>query len=261
MPYFLLINLLSLVAFAAGIWLVVVAFKRSVGWGLAVLFLSPIAAIIFAIKYWEESKKPFLIYTGSFVAAIVLMVMMIGSLGGYEMMQMATSGEDISDEEAAEFMNRTMDKWEDSGLMSAEDKRKLREMRQQLDQDLASGSTGTATTAPGGTDRPVARRTPGSRPGTGLPRPTWKPASSGALAIPPQLASSVPRGYKSIPVHQADDHIGKVIRLTERSGLQHKGTLAKTDAQTLLLEKYLTAGTVGLEFRKSEIEALHVSTR
>ncbi|MFH1500188.1 MAG: hypothetical protein ABII82_20480 [Verrucomicrobiota bacterium] len=42
-----------------GIWHYVIAFKESVGWGLACLFL-PLASVIFTIRHWDEAKAPFL---------------------------------------------------------------------------------------------------------------------------------------------------------------------------------------------------------
>ena len=42
-----------------GIVVLVQAFKTSVGWGLAVMFL-PFAALFFVLNHWEETKKPFL---------------------------------------------------------------------------------------------------------------------------------------------------------------------------------------------------------
>ena len=70
----LLLPLISLVCFAAFIWLVVVAFKRSPLWGVLVFLFSPITAIIFAIQNWQESKKPFLVYIGSCAAMFAVFI-------------------------------------------------------------------------------------------------------------------------------------------------------------------------------------------
>ena len=50
----------SLVTFVGTIMFLVAAFRQSVLWGLAVLFL-PFANIVFLIKYWYEAKKAFFI--------------------------------------------------------------------------------------------------------------------------------------------------------------------------------------------------------
>lgn len=48
-----------LISVVAGIWLLVVAFKTSVWWGLGSLLI-PFVALIFVIVHWSVAKKPFL---------------------------------------------------------------------------------------------------------------------------------------------------------------------------------------------------------
>ena len=59
-----------------GIWFLVAAFKVSVKWGLACLFLAP-AQIVFLVKHWKEGRKPFavgLLAMGVILVAVYLMV-------------------------------------------------------------------------------------------------------------------------------------------------------------------------------------------
>ncbi len=69
-PLFWIFALLNLVAF---FWMVIVGFRRHWGWGLAVL-LVPFALLVFAIMYWEDAKKPFLLYL---VTTIVLVYQIV----------------------------------------------------------------------------------------------------------------------------------------------------------------------------------------
>ena len=127
--------LLSIVSLVGFVWLCVLAFRQHIGWGLAVFFLSPIAAIVFAIKHWQESKKPFLIYAGSTVGFFALVVYAFSAMGGFQMMSMAhrmSQGEEIGDEEAAQFMQAQIERMESSGLLSAEEEAELREMQQMI---------------------------------------------------------------------------------------------------------------------------------
>jgi len=55
-----LLYLGGLISLIGGIWLLVVAFKQSVWWGLGSLFIGPVA-LVFVILHWQDSKKPFLI--------------------------------------------------------------------------------------------------------------------------------------------------------------------------------------------------------
>jgi hypothetical protein len=48
-----------LISIVAGIWLLVVAFKTSVWWGLGSLLI-PFVALVFVIMHWQVAKKPFL---------------------------------------------------------------------------------------------------------------------------------------------------------------------------------------------------------
>ena len=96
----ILLPLLCIVSFVGFVWLVCIAFRTSTPWGVGVLLLSPISALIFAIKHWQESKKPFLIYAGSFMAACVLLV----GMGGFAMMSMANAVQVAIEEAPVEFV-------------------------------------------------------------------------------------------------------------------------------------------------------------
>jgi len=50
----------AVLGLVGGIWLLVVAFRTSILWGLGSLFIPPVI-IIFAIMHWGDAKKPFLI--------------------------------------------------------------------------------------------------------------------------------------------------------------------------------------------------------
>lgn len=49
-----------LAAVVGGLWMMVEAFKTSVLWGLAYIFI-PFASLIWLVTHWEEGKRPFLI--------------------------------------------------------------------------------------------------------------------------------------------------------------------------------------------------------
>lgn len=65
-----ILSLIGMVAMAAGgIWLLVVTFKKSVGWGLASLFLG-VPALVFVFMNWAISKRPFLTSLAGFACVI-----------------------------------------------------------------------------------------------------------------------------------------------------------------------------------------------
>lgn len=59
-----------IIMFAGAIWLLVVEFQESVGWGLACFFISPIH-FLFVILHWDKAKKPFLCWLAGWVPVIV----------------------------------------------------------------------------------------------------------------------------------------------------------------------------------------------
>ena len=61
------------------IQVLIIAFKTSVGWGLASLLI-PFVIIVFVIKHWDQCKTPFLRSLMAFAVYIVGMV--VGFMGG-----------------------------------------------------------------------------------------------------------------------------------------------------------------------------------
>lgn len=62
-------GLAALVMVIGSLMVIVAAFRQSVLWGLAYLFV-PFAALVFIIKYWAESKAGFLTSMAGFIAVI-----------------------------------------------------------------------------------------------------------------------------------------------------------------------------------------------
>lgn len=48
----------EIIALIGGLWLLIVAFRTSILWGLACFI--PFVSLIFVFTHWEESKAPFL---------------------------------------------------------------------------------------------------------------------------------------------------------------------------------------------------------
>jgi hypothetical protein len=66
-----LIIILGIVVFAiGGLMFLVAAFRESIRWGLACLFL-PIVPLFFLIVHWRLARKPFFIQLVGFVLIVV----------------------------------------------------------------------------------------------------------------------------------------------------------------------------------------------
>ncbi len=61
--------------------ILIIAFKTSVGWGLASLLI-PFVIVVFAIKYWDQCKTPFLRSLIAFAVYVVGMVVSFMGGGG-----------------------------------------------------------------------------------------------------------------------------------------------------------------------------------
>ena len=66
----------GIMAVVGGVWIIVLAFRKSIVWGLLCLFISPVA-ILFAIQNWAIAKRPFLIE----IAGVVIMIVGIALSG------------------------------------------------------------------------------------------------------------------------------------------------------------------------------------
>lgn len=82
--YALIVIVLLLVVLGANIRLVVHAYKKSATWGLAVFALSPITPVIYGIKFWDEVKKPFLVFSISFVLLMFVAPQLMFTDGGVD---------------------------------------------------------------------------------------------------------------------------------------------------------------------------------
>jgi len=242
----MLLPLLGLVCFAAYVWLVVVAFKHSTLWGVLVLLFSPITAIVFAVKFWPEPKKPFLLYVGSFSAYCAILLMFVVFLGG-PMVKMAAemSEGEITDERAAQLMGEHIDRMESSGLMSAADKRDLQEVREQLreqspqpeQQNEPATLTAAVPLSVREISKPIDRDLPKTQPTA--PKPT---------------ATITSRDV--VPVHQIGQHVGKRLRIVMRDGNELVVRLVANHGDELEFERRLSSGTMTVYVDPADIRSV-----
>ncbi len=118
--FLIAIWVLSIVSLSGYIWLLVLAFKKSTRWGLAVFFI-PFVSLYFSIKFWAETKKPFLIHSSASVGLIVLAVVSIFFAVGEG--QMGESGIKLSQpvmQKASEAAQSTLSQEDEMALVFME---------------------------------------------------------------------------------------------------------------------------------------------
>ncbi|MFO7602330.1 MAG: hypothetical protein R6X06_00780 [Gammaproteobacteria bacterium] len=157
---------LVLVALAAFIWLVIVAFRESLVWGLLVLLVLPfgvlpLAAIAFALYHWDVAKKPFLAFILAYISFVAISLNAFNQIGGWEVFETAQQAttqlenDEISEAEAArrvaEQMESSIRRMEEAGLIASEKGQVLQEKVQRLkleEEGAAAGGTPGTTSSP-----------------------------------------------------------------------------------------------------------------
>lgn len=59
----------GVIVLGAGIWMLILAFRSSIWWGIGVLLLAPVVGLIFLVTHWKDARWPFLI---SFLGGLFL---------------------------------------------------------------------------------------------------------------------------------------------------------------------------------------------
>lgn len=291
-------QILGLISFVIFIWLVVLAFKKRLWWGLGVLLLSPISATIFALKYWDEVKRPFLGYAATFFASFAIGLYVFTSWGGWNFVttvvttisRSASEQRPITEEEDLQ-VRRSLLAFLENAVEREEDRQTIVAMNQLLERggsgftedeqldilyDFVNlmGEYGFAVDPEEWQRAGQVRRT--------TTHHGWEKnqhrAEKGAMASIPETApgpdhsretdSGTLRGdhtlksqgpqSKVITFAQARHYIGARVILTGRNGLEQEGTLISVSGNMLRFETYMSGGRMSFEFKREQIESLEV---
>ncbi len=219
------IGIISVISF---IWVVVIAFKEDVIWGLGCLFI-PLIIIVFGIMHWDKCKKPFLVYV---VTSIILGVMyfkivyaVFSQTGVMDLNAQVESGE-ITEQEAEQRMRQRMAEMfgidpgqlpQGDQIQSTEDQissltDKMNERAQQAEQDAID-----------------------------------------AASAPQRI-----KVYNAFRISQARDYLGKNIRIVSRSDVEKQGVLKQVKYDRLILERNLRGGDFSFEVLFDDIKTIEV---
>jgi hypothetical protein len=277
-----LLFLISLVAF---IWLLVVAFKRSVLWGLAVLLLSPITAIIYALKFWDESKKPFGVYASTFVAGFLTFAYVFTSWGGMAVMDAAMDfdqgdGKTLNEAAAFEFANASLDFIENADESQSQDVAAMRDFIQAMEAgepDQAACGMYREMLGREQTDEAEAlirRNMEEMGCAADQARPEEKVAEPTNTTEQPQVAQGTEtkpwlpvepervryeQVFKPVDVARAAEYVGTPVLVT-RHGKQQECMLVQVDGRKLVFEQRIGSGTMTFSYHESDISALEALT-
>lgn len=263
---FLGASVLGLIALAAFVWLVVLAFKRHLGWGLAVLFLSPVSATIYAIKYWDRAKKPFLLYVTTMVASVGLAFYAFAAAGGMRMVKAAyqvregIQNQTLTQEQAEEFMESSLDFIEKTA-QSQEERQQVAEIRKHLEPP----EPGSAKTTQHQDSQPLERMSqayesqPQQEQGIG-PQTAAVTGGSSFPESAPRTPAPGSQGseHKVISPAQAKNYIGARVILTGINDVPQECKLIGVSGDTLQFERRFGNGKISFNYKAKNIESLHV---
>lgn len=231
--------ILGLVSAVTSLWLVVIAFRKHVLWGLASLFV-PFAVLAFAIKHWDETRKPFLISLGSGVVSTVLafVALGMGAVGLGQRMEAEMAAQAEAAVTAAEAENAPASEAPAPGV--APDSRSAEATHEGSDaspspMDILEGFAPTI-------DAEVAGASDRDR-----------------LAYDPAKVTS--DGFAPISLSEATKAVGRPVRVVGRDGRRHYGELVAANTGGLKLQRWLSGSEVIYEMRTGEIDSVLVDVR
>lgn len=239
-------NTLMLVAVAGALtalitllWLVVRAFKKHAGWGIAVLLLSPFTATAFGIRYWQDEKKPFLAYISTFVAAMALGLYAFAAWGDGDLRQ-------ASQQLMQYVQNQGPASAQTDGLMnvslaSIDNPAPDPEGRQQPEQQQAALAVQDAAVAPA------------------PEKEQYDLSSIAKKSMPKQERFRLV--YTPIKVSDAQYYVGSTVKITRKNVPEKEYRLTAASANSLALAQRNSHGSFSFKFRHSDIEKIRVLTK
>jgi len=246
-----LIVILSLVTLVSFIWLVVLAFKTHVVWGLASLLL-PLAVVVFAILHWRNTWIPFVI---NLVAGLLLSLLLVQmtSAGVEALLQGQLSpseGQVMNYKQVEEEVLQRLER----GEMTEEEARE--EMARALMAAL-SGEAYRPSFMESETDQPL-RVERGESPLDEVDinakiEEALRQERARSKMITPAKPKRVQRWVES-DLARASGDLGRSLRITTAKGHRRVGDLIDiTESGNLLLEQRVQGGNLRFSIQPSQI--------
>jgi hypothetical protein len=241
-------NILTQIALLAGLiagisllWLSGRAFGKHAAWGLVVLFLSPLAAIIFGIRYWRDEKGPLLVYLTTLTIAATLGLYVFTLQGGWDTVRTALRNQQHMDLQffggngKMTFVHTS----QNSVAEIPERKGKAATRHKQTGPD--SHKTTGLTTNTGGQVAPEI----------GTPAVTSAKPTAGK--------NRFRATYVAVPPSRADDYVGMTVKVKRMNRPEQDCVLRSVTPAGLGFEQHVRGGgTLSFKYRQSDIEKLRV---
>jgi hypothetical protein len=236
--------LLAIGSLLAFFRLVVRAFTKSAGWGLAVLLLSPLTAAQFGLKFWDSEKKAFLLYLTTTFAAVGLGLYLFSSWGGWELLRTSSQvrrGIETRQLTAldAETFIKASEIFTDKSGLDISDPRIMAAARELVDRQQSQQATDQVEPE-AEEKKDTTRETPINR----------KVAS-----VPAERTRLV---YQTIPLAEAHKYIGATAKVTRHNVEEKEYRLSGVTSKSLQFTQRNSSGVYSFALRITDIEKLRV---
>jgi hypothetical protein len=238
--------LAGLIAGSALLWLVGRAFRKHAAWGLAVLLLFPVTAVLFGIRHWREEKGPFLVYLTAFTAAMVIGSYVIGAKGGWNTVKSALRAPQQV------FLPAFVGSHNLSFVPAS-----LKTVRKAAAADRASAPLAKQS-AQAGQPSPIRHDPPAPRTATAsqaVPERT-KPAVKSAKSTLP--LEHYRAAYVPIDPADAAKYLGMTVKVKRLNRPEQDCVLRGISPAGLSFEQHSRGGTFAFKYRATDIEKLRV---
>jgi hypothetical protein len=234
----------ALVAFVAGIWLLVLAFRAHILWGLGSLFV-PFVSLIFVIMYWRRAWIPFVV---SLAGAGMMVIGLLSSLPSAESVQDLAAVQ-------AELGRRV-----ELGQMSEQDAARelFRMSRAMLLGEEYKPKLPPVEARP----RELAEEGP-SMPVSHEPEEPLQAVVSEESYEPeepeePERTRYLVQEYQPIDFSQASGLVGRQARVRMRSGLVREGILGDPSPRFLTLVHRVPGGDISYHIEPAKAASIEV---
>jgi hypothetical protein len=220
---YILIAVGGIVSLVGMVILLIAAFRVSLGWGLALLFLSWLVVpfVVFLVKYWSEARTGFLISIGGWILTGIGWFVFAGSIASMAM---------------AEFENFEIQEPESADTPLFET-------------TTESGEWNDEETATSGVLFP-----------TEIPAPSPTPTPMAAEEyeeLQESLAESAAK-KKIITFEQAREHIGEYVRISLADGSSATVTIDSISQNRLQITQRVGGGAVSYSVHRNNIKELRL---
>ena len=233
--------LAGLIAAISLIWLAGRAFSKHVAWGLLVLFLSPLAAVLFGIRFWRDEKRPFLVYVATFTIAMTLGLYVFTVQGGWEVVRTALRSQQSLDLQISG----------ENGRMSFVPT----SLNPVAETPVRNGKT--AVSRPEQT-RPILPEAAESSTNTGEQVAPERSTPTVTTAKPAASTMRYRATYMSIPPSRAEDYIGMTVKVKPTNRPEQDCVLRSVTPAGLGFEQHVHGGVFSFKYRHGDIEKLRV---